>query len=116
MRSSSRNIRRPLRALGMAGAVCLLLGSAAQAADPSHSFVLTAFSNGKGGRCLIDGNYAKAQKALNRQSSLVELDASTTSNNRCVALTVTRQLDQARRACNQAVGDAEQEKSALPAY
>lgn len=116
MRSSSRNSRKPYRVLGLAAAASLLLGSAVQAADPSHSFVLTAFSNGKGGADLISGNYEAAQKALQYRSSLSTFHTSTTSNNRCVVLAVTKQWDSARAACDAAVHDAQQEKALLPSY
>jgi Flp pilus assembly protein TadD len=103
------------RVLGMAAAASLLLGSAAQAAESSHNFVLTAYSNGKGGAELVSGDYAGATKAL-RFHSTISLDPSTTSNNRCVMLAVTKQWDSARTACDQAVRDAQQEKAMLPSY
>jgi hypothetical protein len=116
MRSSSRNSRRPSRALSLAAAVSLLLGSAAQAGDPAHDFVLTAYSNGRGGPDLITGNYEAATKALHYRAGLSTFEASTTSNNRCVALAVTKQWESARTACDEAVRDAEQEKATLPSY
>jgi hypothetical protein len=116
MRSSSRNSHKPYRVLGPAAAVSLLLGSAVQAADPAHNFVLTAYSNGQGGAELISGNYAAAAEVLHHQPSISVFDASTTSNNRCVALAMTKQWDSARIACDQAVRDAQQEKAMLPSY
>jgi len=116
MRSSSRNSRQPYRALGLAAAVSLLLGSTVRAADPPHSFVLTAYSNGKGGADLISGNYAAAAKRLHSYPSTMSFNTSTTSNNRCVALAVTKQCDSARVACDDAVRDAQQEKATLPPY
>ena len=64
MRSYSRNSCKPSSVLGLAAAVSLLLGSAAQAAEPSHSFVLTAYSNSAGGAELVSGNYQAATEAL----------------------------------------------------
>lgn len=116
MGSSSRNSREPLRVLGLAAAVSLLLGSAAQAGEQSHNFVLTAYSNGKGGPDLVSGNYAAADKVLHYRTSLSAFDGSTSSNNRCVALAMTKQWDAARAACNEAVRDAEHEKATLPSY
>jgi hypothetical protein len=116
MRSYSRNSCKASRALGLAAAVSLLLGTAAQAADPSHSFVLTAYSNGAGGADLVSGNYQAAAEALHHPASLSSSDASVTSNNRCVVLTVTRQWADARGACDRAVRDAQQEKTLLPSY
>jgi hypothetical protein len=116
MRSSSRNSREQLRVLGLAAAVSLLLGSAAQAGEQSHNFVLTAYSNGKGGPDLVSGNYQAADRELRYHTSLSAFDGSTNSNNRCVALAVTKQWDAARAACDEAVRDAEHEKATLPSY
>jgi hypothetical protein len=114
MRSS--NSHKPYRILGLAAAVALLLGSAAQAAEPAHYFVLTAYSNGVGGAQLVSGNYAAAAEALHSEATPSALDPSTTSNNRCVALAMIKQWDSARIACDQAVRDAQQERAWLPSY
>ena len=117
MRSSSRNSRKPYRVLGLtAAAVSLLLGSAVQSAEQAHNFVLTAYSNGRGGAELLSGNYAAAADALHYHPSFAASEPSTTSNNRCVALAVTKQWDSARTACDQAVRDAQHEKASLPSY
>jgi hypothetical protein len=110
----SSNSHKPYRILG--AAVALLLGSAAQAAEPAHNFVLTAYSNAVGGAEIISGNYAAAAEALRSQPGLSAFDPSTTSNNRCVALAMIKQWDSARIACDQAVHDAQQEKAWLPSY
>ena len=116
MYSSGRNSHKPYRVLGLAAAVSLLLGSAVQAAQPAHNFVLTAYSNGRGGPELMSGNYAAAAEALHHQPAISMFDASMSSNNRCVALSMTKQWDSARSACDQAVRDAQQEKTLLPSY
>jgi hypothetical protein len=117
MRSSSRNSRKPLRALGLAAAVSLLLGSAVQADDHSHNFVLTAYSNGKGGPALLSGDYdAAIQQLRYRATASISVEAGTTSNNRCVALVMTKKWDSAKLACDEAVRDAEQERMALSSY
>ena len=116
MRSYSRNSRRTYSALGVATAVSLLLGSAVQAGESTHSFVLTAYSNGAGGEELLSGNYPAATEALSHRYTAYSLDASTTSNNRCVVLAVTKQWDSARVACDRAVRDAQQERTLLPSY
>ena len=116
MDSFSRNSCKPHRAPGLAVAVSLLLGSAAHAADPTHSFVLTAYSNGTGGAELLSGDYPGAVEALKHRTTPASMDPSTTSNNRCVILAVTRQWDSAHKACDQAVRDAQQEKTLLPSY
>src|SRR5450756_1022541 len=103
MRSSSRNSRRPHRALALAAAVSLLLGSAAQAADEPHNFVLTAFSHGRGGSELTHGNYEAAVRELGTSPNAMGLDPASLSNNRCVAYSITRQWESARIACDTAV-------------
>ena len=112
----SSNSHKPYRILGLTAAVSLLLGQAVQAAEPAHNFVLTAYSNGMGGPELISGNYGAAAAALHSHPAISAFDASTTSNNRCVALAMTKQFDSARIACDQAVRDAQQEKALLPSY
>jgi hypothetical protein len=116
MSSQSRNSRTPLRALRLGVAAALLIGSAAQATDQPHSFVLTAYSNGAGGEDLVAGNYDEAIKELGQHSLDLSLDASTVSTNRCVAFAVTKQWSAARAACDQAVRDAQQDKASLPAW
>ena len=114
MRSSSRNSRETLSCLGLAAAATLLLASAAQAGE--HNFVLTAYTNGRGGAALISGDYDSAGKALSYQRTLSTFDKSTNSTNRCVTLTVTKQWDAARAACDEAIKDAEWEKASLPSF
>jgi hypothetical protein len=114
MRSSSRNSREPVSVLGLAAAASLLLGSAAHAGE--HNFVLTAYTNGRGGQALVTGDYEAAGKALSYKPTLSAFDTSTNSNNRCVSLTVTKQWDAAKTACDKAVRDAEREKATLPSF
>jgi len=114
MRSSSRNSRETLRALGLAAAASLLLGSAAQAGE--HNFVMAAYTDGRGGLALVSGDYAAAGKALSSKPALSAFDSSTNSNNRCVSLTVTKQWDAARAACDKAVSDAERDRTSLTAF
>jgi hypothetical protein len=108
MRSSSRN-SGAISVLGLAAAASLLLGSTAQAGE--HNFVLTAYSNGRGGQALVSGDYETAGKVLSYKPTLSSFDASTNSNNLCVNLTVIKQWDAARAACDKAVSDAERERT-----
>src|ERR1700760_3038315 len=114
MRSSSRNSREPVSVLGLAAACAVLLGTAAQAGE--HNFVLTAYTNGRGGQALVTGDYEAAGKALSYKPTLSAFDTSTNSNNRCVSLTVTKQWDAAKAACDKAVRDAERDKATLPSF
>src|SRR6201995_6100981 len=111
MPSSSRNSRKPFQALGLAAAVSLLLGSAAQADDQRHNFVLTAYSNGQGGAALLNGDYETAIKQLHdHETATLTLEQSVMSNNRCVALAITKQWASAKVACDDAVRHAEQDR------
>lgn len=112
MFSHSRNSRTPNRALQLAFAGALLIGSAAFAADEPHTFTLTAFSNGTGGQALLSGDYNTAQHELSRHRNV--LDATTAGTNRCVYFTVTRQIDAARTACDSAVRQAQEDIASLP--
>jgi hypothetical protein len=116
MSSYSRNSRKPTQAPGLGLAAALLLGSAADAADQPHSFVLTAYSNGAGGASLVSGEYGAAARELGEQPRSLSMDASTLSTNRCVAYSVTKQWDAARVACDAAVRDAQEDKANLPTW
>jgi hypothetical protein len=116
MRSSSRNSHDPARVLGLAAAVALLLGSAAQAGEQSHNFVMTAYTNGKGGADLVSGHFNEADHETRYRPSFSAFDSSTNSNNRCVALALTKQLAAAHAACDKAVSDVEHERASLPSY
>jgi hypothetical protein len=112
MFSYSRNSRKPTQALQLAFAATLLVGSAAYAADEPRTFELTAFSNGTAGEALTSGDYNSALRDLSTHAHPLYSD--TTSTNRCVAYTVTRQLQAAHTACDAAVREAQQEVSTLP--
>jgi len=100
----------------LGAAAALLLGSAVQAAEEPHTFVLTAYSNARGGMSLLGGDYGAALRALADRSSSALSSAAVIDNNRCVALAVTRQWDAARAACDAAVRDAQHERNTLPTY
>ena len=113
MSSYSRNSRTPNRAMQLAFAGALLVGSAAFAANEPHTFALTAFSNGTGGAALLSGDYNTAQQELSSHHHT--LDVETTATNRCVVYTMTHQIDSARAACDKAVHEAQEEIASLPA-
>ena len=107
MFSHSRNSRKGT--LSMAVAAVLLVGSAAQAAD---HFTLTAFTNSLSGDSLVHGNYARAIDQLNLDAH--SLASESVDTNRCVALIVTRKLDEAKTACDDAVRIAQKDLVSLP--
>ena len=110
MSSYSRNSRKPIRTLQLAIAAAALAGSAAYADETGH-FELTVFSNGTAGTALTSGDYNTAVTQL-QHANFLQND--TTSTNRCVAYSVTRQLDQARIACDAAVREAQQQLASMP--
>jgi len=114
MGSSSRNTRMPFQLPHLALAAALLAGSAAHAADQPHTFVLTAFSNGAAGQSLMTGDYDAAVKKLDPNSHGRVLDSDSLSTNRCVAYSVTKQLEAAHAACDDAVREAQEEIADLP--
>ena len=111
MSSQSRNSRKATQALKLALAAALLGGSAAYAADASH-FELTAFSNTASGYSLVHGDYDLAMRQLAFDENSLENASAIT--NRCVALTVTRKLQEAHAACDAAVRAAQVEITSLP--
>lgn len=113
MSSPRRHNGRPTRTLMLGCATMLLLGTAAHAAD--RRFVLSAFSNVPGGRALLAGDYDTAMSQLSRVR-ISSRDEGGMSTNRCVALTVTRQWQKARVACDEAVQDADRERLDLPSW
>ena len=90
-------------------AVALLAASAsARAADPADPFVLVAYSNRAGGEKLASGDYGNAAQTLYTQTSAgLTSDPEALSTNRCVAYAMTRQLERAHRACDDAVRQAQ---------
>jgi tetratricopeptide (TPR) repeat protein len=112
MPSYNRNSRKPIQAVQLALAAALLAGSAAHAANEPRTFELTAFSNGTAGAALASGDYDTAIRNLSTHANALE--SGTKNTNRCVAYTVTHQIEAARAACDAAVREAQQEISTLP--
>ncbi len=113
MSSHSRNSRKATQAVQLAFAAALLAGSAAYAADGSRTFELTAFSNTVAGASIIKGDYNLAVQQLRIDAQGLASD--TVSTNRCVALAVTHQVQQAHEACDAAVREARLQLSTLAA-
>jgi hypothetical protein len=112
MSSQARNGRKMTQALHLAFAAALLGGSAAYAADPQHTFQLTAFSNTASGYSLVHGDYQLALRQLDFDAR--SLESVTSITNRCVALIVTKKLQEAHTACDAAVRAAQGELTSLP--
>jgi hypothetical protein len=112
MSSHSRNSRKATQAVQLAFAAALLAGSTAYAADGARTFELTAFSNTAAGDSLVKGEYNLAVEQLKVDARTTASDSVNT--NRCVALTVTHQLQAAKQACDAAVSDARRALLTLP--
>ncbi len=112
MCSYSRNSRKPTQAVQLAFAAALLAGSAAHAADSRYKFELTAFSNTTAGSSLVQGHYETALAQLGAAARTSERD--TLNTNRCVAYTAMHELEAARKACNDAVLEAQTNLTHLP--
>jgi len=112
MTSHSRHNRKPTQALKLAIAAALLASSAAQADETPRTFALTMYSNGVAAAPLMSGDYVAAVQQLN--THVTGLDSDSLSTNRCVAYTVTRQIEAARAACNAAVREAQLAITSLP--
>ncbi len=112
----SSDSHEPHRILSLAAAVALLGCSAALAADQDHSFVLTVYSDGAGGRELMGGDYQRAEKTLRSSPGFSTFQTGTSTNNRCVVLAITGKWESARVACDEAVRAAQQERLTLPSY
>jgi hypothetical protein len=96
--------------------VALLLASVATSlsavtqAQPDSPFLLTAYVDAVGGEQLIAGQY---DTALVQIRSAMQTDTTAdvvNTTNACVALAVLKQLDQARKACDDAVTAANRDR------
>lgn len=91
--------------LGILTTALIVSAAAAETSDP---FVFVAYSNRTGGEKLASGDYGNAAHAvLGQAASSAMSDPQALDTNRCVAYTMTKQLDKARRACDAAVQDAQ---------
>jgi hypothetical protein len=108
----TRGSARGQSLLVAATAIVIVLGVAgAQAAETAHRpLVLTAYSNGVGGASLINQHYDAALAEIRRYKPQSSMAANAKANNLCVALTATRQLVEAKAACNAALRAAQAEK------
>jgi len=95
----------------------VLFVAAAQAADvPGSPMVLTAYYNGAGGTSLTTGKYDAALKEIRNDRSSSSIAYSAKTNNLCVAYAVTRQLTEAKSACDAAVKAAKYDRISAQRY
>lgn len=102
-----RDRGRHARAVSLGILTALSITTVAQAAPPADPFVLVAYSNRTGGEPLVSGDYSAAAQAVHLQTENAFSDPQALDTNRCVAYAMTRQLSQARAACDAAVHEAQ---------
>jgi hypothetical protein len=109
--SYNRHTRGVTRAVSLLVATTVLAATGAQATEAVHTpMVLTAYSNGAGGTSLLKGNYTEALGEIKRYKPNQMIAASAKATNLCVAYTATRQLPEAKAACDAALKQAKYDK------
>ena len=111
MFSHSRHTRSVARSVSLLIASTVLAAGGAQASETAHvSMVLTAYSNGPAGETLLKGDYAEALSMIKsyRQQELVSASAKAT--NLCVAYAASKQVAEAKVACDAAVKQAKYDR------
>jgi tetratricopeptide (TPR) repeat protein len=93
-------------------AVSLLgVAAGAQAAETAHTpMVLTAYSNGAGGASLMKGDYTDALSEIQHSKPQMMLAQSAQATNLCVAYAATKQLTEAKSACDAALRQAKYDR------
>jgi hypothetical protein len=111
MFSHSRHKRSIARSVSLLIASTALVVTGAQASQAAHkTLVLTAYSNGAGGETLLKGNYAEAIGEIKRYRPQQMIAASAKATNLCVAYTASKQLVEAKVACDAALKQAKYDR------
>jgi hypothetical protein len=101
-----RNRGKHAQAVSLGILTTAIIVTAASAAESTDPFVFVAYSNRTGGEKLARGDYGNAAHAvLGQAPSAAMSDPQALDTNRCVAYTMTKQLEKARLACDAAVQD-----------
>jgi len=87
----------------LAALATALTASAAHAAEPSKPLVMSGFADAAAGEELMAGNYAAVIRALAPHGVQFDKDEVAASTNLCVAYAASGQLEQARKACEEAI-------------
>jgi hypothetical protein len=111
MFSYSRHKRSVARTVSLLLASTVLVAAGAQANETArHTMVLTAFSNGAGGETILKGNYGAAISEIKHYRPQEMIAASAKVTNLCVAYTASRQLPEAKVACDAALKQAKYDR------
>jgi len=99
-------------AVRLAVAASLILGaSAAQAAEPIARPVLTGYSDTVGSEKLVSGEYKSMIAEVSRYKDAPMVSPTAYSTNLCVGYVASRQMAEARKACDAAVRAAKRERT-----
>lgn len=111
MFSYNRHTRSVAKSVSLLVASTLLASAGAQAAETVHTpMVLTAYSNGAGGTSLLKGDYTDALTQIQHYKPQMMIAASAKATNLCVAYTATKQLPEAKTACDSALKQAKYDR------
>jgi hypothetical protein len=111
MLSHSRHIRSVARTVSLLVASTVLAAAAAQASETAHvPMVLTAYSNGAGGETLLKGDYTQAVTEIKRYRPQEMVLASAKATNLCVAYAASKQVSEAKAACDEALKQAKYDR------
>jgi hypothetical protein len=113
--SQKRHTGKLAKSATMIAASSILFVAAAQAAN-AGPMVLTAYSNGAGGMSLTSGKYDAALAEIKKDRASSSMLFSAKTNNLCVAYAVTKQLTEAKSACDAAVKAAKYDKLSAQRY
>jgi hypothetical protein len=109
--SSNRHKRSVARSVSLLVASSVLAATGAQAAETAHTpMVLTAYTNGAGGASLLKGNYTEALTQIRHYKPQVMIAASAKATNLCVAYAASKQLTEAKTACDSALKQAKYDR------
>ncbi len=109
--SYNRHTRSVARSVSLLVASTLLVATGAQATETAQTpMVLTAYSNGAGGESLLRGQYTEALREIQSYRPLIMIAASAKATNLCVAYAVTKQLTEAKTACDAALEQAKYDR------
>jgi hypothetical protein len=110
MFSYNRNKRSVAKTVSLVLAGPLLVAAGAQATEMHTPLVLTAYYNGVGGTDLLNGKYDTALTDIQKYKPQMSMMASAKATNLCVALAATKQLTEAKTACDAALKMARDDK------
>ena len=117
MFSRNRHNRSVARNVSLLVAATLAVTTGAQAAETAHTpMVLTAYSNAAGGQMLLKGDYTDALAAIQHFKPQAAMAASAKATNLCVAYAATKQLSDAKAACDVALRQAKYERLSASRY